>query len=409
MAVRSPLDGIAAMSTVAQSPERVPTGLQRAAMVVFCVVAGLLVVWSGLDRLSRQRPDLARFVPGAFAANAYRASAGELARRGDYAAAEREARKAVASSPLVPLSTALLGTARLGKYDLEGAERAFLVSGQLGWRTAVTQLYWFERALELGDYRVAALRLDALLRQSPGLAGDDRLIAMLERSPEGREALAGRMTDSAVWLQRYARDIHALDPDRIAVRADVLNRRKGALGCVDSGPLATALVATGQVGAAHAFWMKQCPRSSRGLLADAGFSGLRTQQANSPFEWIVFSHGDVSASLRGGSGTESPRLVITSSASFVRKVIQQMVVLPPGAYRLSWSARNELGELHPNILASASCSADSREWLPAEAAGDRFQADFTVDGRCPGLWVAFAIAPGRETISFGDLRLVRLD
>lgn len=396
----------------ARPPEAVPQkrsagtqiALARAAVMAVCLGGAILSFGSGADRLASGEARFAGLVPDALASNVLQVRAEDMIRRGQYADAAATARRAIRAAPVDAGTSALLGVARLGVSDAEGAERAFLVSGNLGWRNAPTQLYWLGRALELGDVQVAAMRLDAILRQAPELAGDTRLMESIEQTPAGREALAARMSASTEWLRKYTRDIQGLTAQQLATRADVLDRRKQTLGCAGVGPLTTALVDTAQIERAAGFWARQCGRP-RKLLADADFANLQVHQSNSPFDWIVIGQSDVSVSLRQASASAPRQLQFASSAAFPRKVIQQLVLLPVGRYRLSWEAANEAGQPRPGILVSFSCAADGQQWLPSQPVGSRHAVDLTMDRACAGRWLAFAIAPGAEAISLGAVRL----
>ena len=390
-----------------------PLTVRRAGVVLFCLVTALLVLFSGLDRASTDKPSLARFVPGSFASISVRERASRLLDARDYRSAERLARQAVQNAPVEPESTAILGAARLGLGDAAGAEQAFLVAGHFGWRTPVTQYYWMREALAVGDYRVASLRLDAMLRQDPKLVSSRELMDPLESTEAGRQALAERLTGRPVWLEPYSTSVFDLPATVINYRADVLDRMAvlgTRSGCKGAGQIVTALVNFGQALRAHQMWRQQCPAARSSLLSDPDFANLQVHDAFSPFDWVVIGDSDVSLSLsqpaKGGR-----HLILASSASFVRKILNQMVVLPPGNYRLAWRATTDAGRPTPRIVASASCEADSSTWLPArfDPARQAFVSDFAVDQACPARWIGFAITPGQETLALGgiDLQSVR--
>ena len=105
---------------------------------------GALAAASGVDRMSLLAPALGRLVPGPLQAQA--------------------ASKAVAADPVDPASTALLGTAYLLTEQPAEAEAAFRIAARFGWRQPATQIYWYEAALQSGDWPRAVDRADALLR-----------------------------------------------------------------------------------------------------------------------------------------------------------------------------------------------------------------------------------------------------
>jgi len=389
-----------------------PQALQRVLVVMFCLVGTALAIVSGLDRASPEKPALSRFVPAPFAAVSLRVRASRALDQHDYGSAEALARTLIRAAPVEPESTAILGSARLGLGDANGAERAFLVAGQFGWRTPITQYYWMREALAVGDYRVASLRLDAMLRQDPKLVSVRDLMEPLESTEAGRQALAQRLAGRPSWLELYVSSVFDLPVQVISYRADVADRMAALgvpLGCQGAGPLVTALVNYNQARRAHRMWRQQCPSAGTGLLADPDFANLEVHNSFSPFDWVVIGDSDVSLSLSNPEDG-ARHLVLASSASFTRKILNQMVILPPGTYRLSWQARTDSGQPSPRIAVAASCQADAADWLPArgDAASGIFTADFTVDPSCPARWIGFAILPGSETLSLGQIGLRRM-
>lgn len=401
------------MARTAEDLRTMPSpGVQRAAICAFAVVAALVVTFSGFDRASSSQPRLARFVPAPFAAQSLIDRANRQLESLDYTGAQHTAELAVLSGPIEPESTGILGSARLANGDATGAERAFLVAGHFGWRAPVTQYYWMQRALALGDYRVASLRLDAMLRQDPHLVSNRDLLDPLESSPEGRTALAQRLIPDPVWLPPYAQTVWDLPAEVVSRRAAVLDavaRAGKPLGCQDAGPMVTALVKFGQPQQALQLWREHCPGSGQTMLADGDFARLQVHDVFSPFDWQVIGDSDVSLSLADADRGRRD-VVLASSAPFPRKILSQLAVLGAGNYRLSWAARTDAGAPSPRIAAAVSCRPDGRDWLPAryDAGSRRYISEFALDGQCQAYWVGFAILPGSESLRLGRISLQRL-
>ena len=391
-------------------PDGASSAARRAGIVGLCAVVAVLAIGNGLDRASVNQPWLGRLVPSPFAASSLIGSSSEAFRSHRYRQAERLARAAIEAAPVEPESAGLLGGALFGQGNVAGAERAFMVAGQFGWRIPLTQYYWMQQALAVGDYRVAALRLDAMLRQDPELITNRALMSPLESSEAGRKALADRLAQKPGWLTKYASQVSDIPPEVATVRADVLDilaRQGKPLGCSAIGPLTTALANAGDTMRAYAIWRAHCPQRATGLVSDADFAALQVHQPDSPFDWVVIGDGDVSLSVDPLAQGRGHRLVIASSASFPRKVLTQLSPIPPGNYRLEWSARTESGAADQRIKATVSCQPDSREWLPArlDPASRKFVADVVVDNACAARWIGFSILPGQDALSFGEVAL----
>ena len=171
----------------------------------------VLALGNGLDRASARNPDLARFVPGFLAAEAHRSTAATALQAGDKPLATAAAARAVASDPIDPRSTALLGASQLAAGQNVKADRSFRIAAKFGWRDPLTQIYFMNAALNAGQPRLAALRIDAVLRQAPNFPVRDMLLAQFEATPQGRAALAERLAlrladKLARWNDRMARD-----------------------------------------------------------------------------------------------------------------------------------------------------------------------------------------------------------
>ncbi|MGZ5233787.1 MAG: hypothetical protein ACXWC3_27570 [Burkholderiales bacterium] len=278
-----------------------------------------------------------RLVPGPFRAQADRSAAGiDLARRDGIAALAR-AEAAVSADPIDPDSSSLLGSARLATGDAENAQRAFRVAARFGWRNAATQAYWYEAALDAGDYQVAVERADALLRAHPQLVDQAELLKPLESNASARPILANRLKLRPSWLASYLR----VDDD---TPSDVLDRRVLVLSSIDTArfPLGCDTIASftrnllshGRRKDAEALWNANCPTAKvSGYLVDPTFSQvLSDAAAKAPFSWRAIPSGDVSMSeVSGPHGTKA--LLISNSAPVARLALVQAVSFSAGVYR----------------------------------------------------------------------------
>lgn len=388
-------------------------GLARAARMfaaLACLGYAGLALGSGLDRLSAARPELAPSVPAAFASQALRSEGAALIAKAQPRAALKRGEAAVIDAPLDPASTALLGMARFRLGDIGGADRAFRIAGQLGWRDRFTQLYWMGRALEIGDWRVAAMRLDALLRQNPALLGERQLMDPLERSPAGRAALAERMLANPGWLQPYTAAVSETPRDVLLQRTQVLGSLaalKGVLGCEPVAPLIERLVANSAEQDAAVLWRQHCPGAGQSLVYDGRFVTAALDQDRSQFAWTFIGQSDASLMFEAPASDGSRLLAIDSSASYPRQIARQLVLVPPGAYRLSWSARTADGQPSNVVLAALTCAQVPDEWLPAELdpAGRRWVARVTIGTDCTAQWLSLGLAASGGAATLGDIRL----
>ena len=236
---------MAMIQTQSGAPARVRGKLQAGIVIFFGLFYTGLVLGSGLDRLTATRPELADHIPSLFASEALRIAGSKAFANGDVKTTLALAKGALRDAPADPQSAAMLGASLLLSGDRTQADKAFRVAGRLGWRVPITQSYWMGKALAVGDYEVAALRLDALLRQQPGLLSQSQLLGPMERNPAGRAALVRRMALRPEWLLPYVAVDASSPADVMLRRSEVLEEaaRKGlVLGCGSIAPTIARLI-----------------------------------------------------------------------------------------------------------------------------------------------------------------------
>lgn len=340
---------------------------RRSAGVLACLAFAGAALASGLGRLEHGRLERGR---SALAA-------------GDAPAALAAGTQAVRAAPLDPAATALLGAARLASGDRAGGEAALRLAARLGWRVPAVQLYWYGRALELGDPAAAAVRFDALLRQEPGLLDRMPLANGLEGTAQGRAALLARLATRPPWAGAYARTGAHLPGAALAQRAQVLLAASPPLGCAAIGPVADRL----EPAAGLALWQAQCPEAERVALTLA--------PPPSQFAWRTVGHADIGLAMAG------THLRIESTAPVTRRVLTQRVLLPAGHYRASWRGSDPAGLMRVALA----CTAEPQRWNQGIRTGQGWRAEVDHAG-CPAPWLSFAIAPG-GVAQVGAIRLER--
>lgn len=380
----------------------------RAARLAFLggiAVFAVLALGSGLDRVSAQRPAAARWVPGLFKAEGWRAEAATQLGAGHAAAATGAAERAVAADPIDPRSTALLGGGHLAQGKQVPADRAFRVAAGFGWRDPLTQLYFMNAALNAGQPRLAALRLDALLRQAPFLPVRDMLFARFEATSEGRGALAERLALRPAWAESFMIRSGNLPLESLQARAAIVAGMTGpGWNCETVEPLATKLISKGAVTDAKALWLAQCSSASRGI-SDPRFTRLQDGRSPMAFEWNLAASGDISFA----PGPDGAGLLVRVSGPALRAVAWQLLVLQPGRYRLTWTAQNPAGETARGTALSLSCAPGQRENLGASDLGKgRFEAVVTIDAACPGRYLTLWQAPAGEDTRIDSFALTPL-
>lgn len=372
----------------------------------------VLALGSGADRLSSGQPDIAEKIPALFASEAIRTTGAQALNEGQAVAAAEIGARAIGNAPTDPQSAALFGAGQLANGDRVTADRAFRIAGQLGWRVPITQSYWMGQALAAGNYEIAALRLDALLRQQPELLRQRQLTDPMERNPAGRTALIKRMALAPVWLRYYAGDVWDIPADVVLQRAAVLDEaaRSGlALGCEQIAPIATRLTVMTQPRTGSSLWRQHCRAAGTGLVGDEHLATLDISAKPSAFTWEMIGNGGLSLSVLPSGNARGQRLMIEGMADVPRAVLAQLVVLDPGRYVLSWRSGNSQGKASDHVRARLACPGDSPVWLSPtlDRKAGLWRAAVQVDGRCPAQRLTFAAAPGAGRVWLEQITLVR--
>ncbi|RZA13437.1 MAG: hypothetical protein EOP02_28365, partial [Proteobacteria bacterium] len=304
------------------------------------MLTGLIVGYAavsyavGVDRISRSNPTLERLVPPPLRYQADRSAAAIALASGQPALALQYASKAVRSDPGSAEALALLGSARLAAGDTTGADATFRVAAQRGWRNPMTQLYWFEMAMNAGDIRLAALRADALLRTAPSLAVSGEILAPLEATEDGRAAIAQRLAERPVWLSAYFRTHWQMEPSTLLTKSDVATRlaNLGVRDCELLYGLTARMLSKGMQREAVSLWRSSCNARFEKGLSDGNFTDLANEDRRSPFGWQRHLSGDVEVSLTDGGANGGSMVLAQNSSPATKLILSQAIDVEPGTY-----------------------------------------------------------------------------
>ena len=376
------------------------------------ILYAVLAAGSGADRLSASDPGLAAKIPALFASAAIRTLGAQALSDGKAMDALALGTRAIYNEPTEPQSTALFGAGKLATGDRLQADRAFRVAGQLGWRVPITQSYWMGQALADGKYDIAALRLDALLRQQPALLRQRQLTDPMERNPAGQAALIARMQLRPEWLKAYTGDVFDLPVDMVLQRAEVLSGAARAglvVGCKQAAPIASMLAGSNQPKAGIALWQQHCPAAGTGLIGDERLTTLDIGATPSAFTWVLVGNGELSLAVEPSGTGPAKRLLIDGMADLAKPVLTQQVVLDPGRYALSWRTGDGAGRASDHVLAALACPGEAPVWLAPtlDRAANLWRAQLQIDGHCPAQQLIFGAAAHSGRVWLEQIGLVR--
>ena len=248
---------------------------------------------------------------------------------------------AAAKSPLAPEPFLVRGVQARTAGDTDAARRAFTAAQ---WRDPRSM----PAAYFLADY---------YFRAGDALHGLIQTALLARLSPRGTDAVAPFVAayaqDRANWPQLRAlfRSQEGLEDGVLIALAHDARNADAILALADADHrkpdsgwlklLLSSLVANGDYARAHAIWSSVGQaRQGGGLLYDAGFS---EPQAPPPFNWS-FSSGDVGLAERQRDG----RLHVIFYGNQDGVLASQLLLLPPGAYRLGMQVVG--APVHPESL-----------------------------------------------------------
>lgn len=383
-----------AMATVPAGASAVAVEPRRAAALAVqlagLVVLGGAAVFSAAERLAFIGRDLApslplhgpyRFEKAAFAALS----------EGNLPAADAFARRAILAGPVEASASSLLGTVALQAGNETLVQSAFRVGAQLGWRDVPVQAWIATQAQVVGDVRVMAERLDAMLRVGTPYAQIAPALAAIEKMPGGAEAMAVRLGYSPAWRAQYLGSLETLSDADLDSRMRIAKsaRARGlALDCEAIGQSTFKLSQARRARMALRLWQNlECGVDDPHNLAKAagGFEETDIGGATGmPFRWIVESQADGEATLDVSPDSNGHALFVRGTGAKQVTVARRMIVLAPGNYMLRWKAIDGSRRPSAAVGASVACSISYAPLVPAGTMPVQTGTQFTL---------AFAVPP----------------
>lgn len=318
--------------------------------------------------------------------------AGADASNEDRARADALARTALRQDPTAVAAVGTLGFSAQLRGELAGARRLFAYAQALSRRNLETQLWAIEDAVGRGDVADALRHYDIALRTSPS-AGDLLFPVLAEAAidPAIRGALVATLADKPAWSEAFINRVAAGAIDaRGAARLFLALSKAGVL--VPEGAKAAAvggLIKAGAEEEAWAYYASIRSGADRRRSRDPRFAAALTTP--SPFDWTPIAEAGGISSIQAGA------VDFSVPASVGGALLQQMQMLPPGAYRIeghSAGIDQPDGALPYWVLTCWRGDELGRVVVPNSAqAGGNFTGSFRVPAGCPVQTLTFVARP----------------
>lgn len=398
-------------------------GLRLAASGAVALACGALALqivsvgWSGL-LLGDGRAEVAHSA-WAGSANAASRAAEQLRLAGKAEQAQAAALDALGVSAQDSLALRTLAEIASQRGQRDVADTAMVLAARLGWRDGFAQLWLFQRAIEQGDAVTAANAGDALLRTRfhPELV-EAPLYALIQ-TPEGRVALADRISGKPQWAETFLRGYRApTKADSESFGALLIELKR--IGALPPDSLVQGffqdLVARGRFAEAQSVWHSLTDVSALdagSAVVDGGFDLLAQQRAPwGPFGWRLREANGILVSTPSRSEFGNNPTLEVQAESRTTVPLTQLIALRPGRYELIYEVNQKQGPRHAFkwriICLSGTAVLQKVASGPGAAGWTESHFAFAVPADCPGQVLSLQTgATGQlATIAFDSLRIV---
>lgn len=335
--VRPAAAAVAAPAEAASRP-RLPNFVSFVMAVALVWLGGQFIRQGVSDNLVGEKPELAVLWQGDSSDAVAQLARQDLQTRNPGGAA----RLAVRALRLAPLNAPALTTYALAMDDLHQpqlANRAMTLAGQRSWRDLVTQVWLFHRDVLAADYPDAFDHADALLRRVPSPPLPVlRLLAAAARDPRAVEPLMARLELNPGWREKFFIYLTAYArPPATDVAGALLTRLAASPSHpsdLEAGIYLASLAGQGKYQEAEQAWRQLTPGAAPGSYVHNGDFALPAR--TTPFDWWLTNGVGWEASIADApAGGHGKALRIDYDGDAKPLPLRQLLVLPPGGYRLT--------------------------------------------------------------------------
>ncbi len=311
---------------------------------------------------------------------------------GDVSAAETWARQALRAQPLDQYALFLLGMAAERKGDAADALSLMQQAGGRTWRNPGTQLWLFEHAAKRGDFSTALQHADAMFRVEPNfVTAMFPTIAAFTVEPRGLQALADFLVTSPPWRDTVMLALSARLYDRSHLDQiySILMQSPSPPTTRELAAYLDRLIRDGRYEVAYRTW-RQSTQALPTSTVEFPYNGDFERPADGlPFNWSIGSIPGADVSIVPADGAKGRALRVEFSGARVQFAhVQQMLLLPPGRYRLSGRVRADNLEGPRGLWWTVLCAGTPAtplghsDLVSGNVPWAEFHAEFVVPERC---------------------------
>jgi hypothetical protein len=387
-----------------------------AALVASALLGFLVIRYSATNALLKASPQMAMGLWSAHPRAVLTGALEDLQLTGEAdPAAERAALAAFRSSPLS--EAPLLIQAREAMNDSRDAQADRLIAEAIrrNPRSRYALLLRLDQDVRLGRVAEAAETM-AMLSRTSGNVGPlvTAQLAALAADPRTRPAAKRAMASDPQLLANVLEMLARRGADAAAVldvAGDVRPVRPGAEPPQWQRLLIDGMVERGQVAQARRLWVELMgadPAAAGHPVYDRDFAGLGGPP---PFNWLLETGSNGYAERSNGA------LEVQFDGRDDARLASQLLLLPPGTYRLSFTAQGEATGEGGLLSWTVACHPGASAIVVSEITGvgfdaKRIEGSFTVPPtRCPGQWLRLvgkaAEFPKEQQVTIRQFRIER--
>lgn len=380
-------------------PPAKPRPIVKASLAVIGLVLTAAITFQAIQQLGVATP-----TPAGQLGEAWSVLSQPAAER-DYAKAERLAKSALERQPLQSGAASLLAVIAEQRGDKPSAARLMRAAANLSRRDNIADYWLFDHEIKAGAFDQAALHADALLRRD-FLSVESyiypRLLAGFSNPAFGK-AVAQRLAKRPEWRPRFLSFANAKLPNPGApfIIFSAMQAAGSRPTAEELEPYYRRLIAAGQYEEAYLSWVLFLPQETVSRLENVYDGDFEGWVETPPFGW------NFDAGVRGSIESSEPygragmALRVEYDGLTLPKMPSQILILPPGRYRLTGLVMTTSAESAGRMAWAVNCAA-GQALLPVVPVPDtkgswaRFSQDLSVPEGCKGQTLTLTPLPGGQ-------------
>ena len=352
----------------------------------------------------------------------------ELAKSdGDLTTAWGLAERALRSNPLDARALSALGLISERQGSQARADILMRLSGERTWRDTTSQAWLVNRNIQRGEFEPALSHIDALLRVTPGLIEQTfPVLTAFTIDKRTFDALASFIATAPPWRSEFLAKLsnELSDTGRLMQLYSILKDSQYPPNATELRPYLDRLIRDGRFAEAYKSWRETLPPKQRTSEVYPYNGDFSAPIDGLPFNWLLRSTSgmDIKIVASPGDGNGRALQFQFSGARVADFTVGQLMVLPPGEYRLTGKVRAEELRTQRGIAWQISCAESSNNSLAhtnlvaAAMPWTSFSVNFVVPvGHCRAQWLNLEI-PSRTAserqvegqVWYENLQIVRV-